>query len=413
MHHSNNGTKSSQKLSRRALMTGLTAGGALLTLNTSPARSQGLKTVFGSADQLQALGMELTEQQRAAGVAFLGRHPSIDVHCHPGRFFLRNLPYETPATQAFGEPFERQVIADLEAGGVSAALFATVSDMRVLEVSPKGIHAVRPFAPGEAFSDYLRQIANLRALVGHGGLRWARNVRDIHVTKAPHKTAAIFSVEGGDFIEDRLDRVHRAYADGVRAITIVHYRVNQIGDIQTEAPVYHGLTPLGKKIVHELNAAGIVIDLSHATFDVTKDVLEISDRPVMVSHSNLATSGIENPRLISEKHADIVADHGGIIGAIPWGIGQKTFADYVDSILRLVDHVGIDHVAIGTDMDATFQPVFSNYRDWPLIPAALLAKGLHDHEVARIMGGNFLRIFGASVAGRRGAARGAKHRRPT
>lgn len=54
--------------------------------------------------------------------------------------------------------------------------------------------------------------------------------------------AAVFAVEGGDFIENRLDRIHEAYRDGVRAITIVHYHVNQIGDIQTSAPVHGGLT---------------------------------------------------------------------------------------------------------------------------------------------------------------------------
>lgn len=93
-----------------------------------------------------------------------------------------------------------------------------------------------------------------------------------------------------------------------------------------------------------------------------------------------------------------MAAAGGIIGSWPSGIGQTTFADYIDSIQRLVDAVGINHVAIGTDMDANYRPVFRNYRDWGLIPAALLARGLGESDVAKIMGENFLRVFAAALA---------------
>lgn len=382
---------------RRAMMAGLAAGTSMLAFGASPVRAQAGKSIFDGAAGAPALGMNLTEEQRADGVAFLKRYPSVDVHAHPGRFFLRGLPQDAPAIRTFGQPFEKQAIADLNAGNVSAALFAAVADMQVLEVTAKGIHAARAFKPGEAIADYERQIGDLRALTAHDGLGHANDVAGIYAAKRKHKTAAIYSVEGGDFIEDKLDRVHRAYTDGVRAITIVHYRVNQIGDIQTEAPVHNGLTALGKAIVREMNKTGIIVDLAHATFDDTKDALEVSDKPVMISHTNLMTAENKHPRLITGKHADIVADHGGLIGAVPSGIGQTSFGDYIDSIMRLVDRVGVNHVAIGTDMDANYKPVFTSYRDWSLIPAALLAKGLHAQDVEKIMGGNFIRIFRAAL----------------
>jgi membrane dipeptidase len=93
-----------------------------------------------------------------------------------------------------------------------------------------------------------------------------------------------------------------------------------------------------------------------------------------------------------------VAGAGGIIGSWPSGVGQTTFADYIDSIRRLVDTAGIDHVAICTDMDANYRPVVRNYRDWSLIPAALLARGMREDEVAKIMGGNFLRVFNSNAS---------------
>jgi membrane dipeptidase len=383
----------SRPLTRRETLGGLLAcAGAAAFVR--PGRAQDLKAPLGDAAPLAELGMELSAEQRAAGVAFLTRHATVDTHSHPGRFFLKRLTEQTPTTRSFGEPFVDQAIADLSAGNVSAALFCAVADMRLIEMTAtQGLRAGRDWAPREAYADYRRQLAELKTLLANRALTPGLTPADIDSAHRHHKTGAIFGVEGGDFIEARLDRVHEAFGDGVRAITLVHYHINQIGDIQTEAPVHNGLTPLGKSIVAEMNRAGIIMDLAHATFAVTKDVLSVSSKPIMISHTNIATASVSHPRLISIEHAKLVASAGGLIGSWPAGIGQSSFSDYIDSIQRLVDTVGIDHASIGTDMDANFKPVLRSYRDWGLIPAALLARGMHDEEVAKIMGGNFLRLF--------------------
>jgi membrane dipeptidase len=261
----------------------------------------------------------------------------------------------------------------------------------------QGLRATRAWMAGEAHADYRRQIAALRTLLANRALIPGLTPADIDAAHRRNKTAAIFAVEGADFIEERLDRVHEAFRDGVRAITLVHYHINQIGDIQTEAPVHHGLTSLGKSIVREMNRTGIIIDLAHATLEVTRDVLDVSSKPIMISHTNIATAAVNHPRLISVDHAKLVAAAGGIIGSWPSGVGQANFSEYIDSIQRLIDAVGIDHAAIGTDMDANFKPVLRSYRDWGLIPAALLARGLQEQDVAKIMGGNFLRVFKSNL----------------
>ena len=387
----------SQQLTRRAALGGILACAGAAACRAS--RAQDIKAPVGDAAPLTDLGMKLSAEQRAAGVLFLKRHASIDTHSHPGRFFLKRLTDQTPTTRAFGTAFEDQAIADLSAGNVSAALFCAVADMRLLEMtSTQGLRAAREWTPGEAYADYRRQIGELKALLANEALIPGLTAVDIEAAHRSHKTGAIFGVEGGDFIEDKLDRVHEAFGDGVRAVTLVHYHINQIGDIQTEAPVHNGLTALGKSIVAEMNRAGIIIDLAHATLGVTRDVLGASSKPVVVSHTNIATASVNHPRLISVEHAKLVASAGGIIGSWPSGIGQTSFSDYIDSIRRLVDTVGIDHAAIGTDMDANFKPVLRSYRDWSLIPAALLARGMHDAEAAKIMGGNFLRVFKSNLA---------------
>jgi membrane dipeptidase len=365
-----------------ALATGLAAG---------PALAQQVFDAKGGDD-----GLRLTEAQKAAGAAFLSRHASVDIHAHPGRFFLRDLTRQNATTRAMGASFEAKALTDMSVGHVTAALFNCVSDAVLLEQSPtKGLVAAREFDPGEAWADYQRQIGTLKALVVRGAALPGRDGKDIARALAAHRTACVFAVEGGDFIEDRLERIHTAYADGVRSVTVVHYHPNQIGDPQTESPRFPGLTPLGKDIVRELNRTGVIVDLAHASFGVTRDAVEIATKPMMLSHTNLKRPDVDHPRLVSVEHARLVASHGGIVGSVPSGIGQKTVAEWIASILRLVEAVGVDHVAIGTDMDANYMPVFADYADWPLIPAALLAGGMHEAEVAKVMGGNFLRVLAA------------------
>ncbi len=366
-------------------------------MNILPISRRNLLALMGAGlaagPALAASGLSLTEAQVQAGVDFLGRHPSVDVHAHPGRFFLRDAP-QSQTTKALGPPAEAQVLADMTAGRVTAALFNCVSDATLLGLTPSGgMGVAREFRPGEAWGEYQRQIAILKAMAVRGDVARGLTRADIGRALKAHRTAAVFAVEGGDFIEDRMDRVHKAHADGVRAITIVHYHPNQIGDPQTEQPRTPGLTPTGRRIVREMNRAGILIDLAHASFGVTRDTVELSDRPVMLSHTNLKRADLDHPRLVSVEHAKLVASHGGVVGSVPSGIGQASVGDWIASILRLIDAVGVDHVAIGTDMDANYKPVFTDYRDWGVIPAALLARGLSEAETAKVMGGNFLRIF--------------------
>ncbi|NML08452.1 membrane dipeptidase [Sphingomonas sp. G-3-2-10] len=322
-------------------------------------------------------------ERRAAGVAFLRCHPSVDLHAHPGRFFMRGAA-RTEFTASYPEPDPDGAIADMRAGLVAAAFFATVADLPVLGRTGKGLGAVRDFAPSEALADHWRQIDAADALFRANGL----STHEI----ATGKLTGLISVEGGDFIEDRLDRIAEAAARGVRSITLIHYRTNQIGDTQTEAPTHGGLTPLGRETIRAMEAAGVLVDLSHATLDTVRDATAIATRPMLLSHSNVAPISGTHPRLISLDHARMVTATGGVVGCVPAGFAQASFEDFVETILRTVDQLGVDHVAIGTDMDFTYRSVLPGYRDWPALAGTLLAR-LTEDEAARVMGGNVMRLL--------------------
>ena len=178
----------------------------------------------------------------------------------------------------------------------------------------------------------------------------------------------------------------------------MHYRVNELGDIQTEDPVHDGLTDFGRAVVHECNRLGMVIDCAHATFATTVGVLEASSVPVMVSHSHLDHPERSHPRLLSDDHARAVADAGGLIGAWPSGVTSTTVDDFVDEILRLVTLIGVDHVAIGTDLDANYRPVITAHREFATLAEHLADRGLTAAEVDQILGANVVELYRA-VAG--------------
>jgi len=212
----------------------------------------------------------------------------------------------------------------------------------------------------------------------------------------------LFAVEGCDFLEGRVDRVQEAYDRGIRSLQLVHYRVNDLGDIQTEPPVHGGLTAFGKETVREMNRLGIVVDVAHATYPVVQGVAETTTQPIILSHSDIQdASGWA--RFISPDHARLVAGTGGVIGAMPIILGRRAddINGYVVHISRLVDVVGIDHVGIGTDMDGIGpSAIFTSYARWPSLTDALLDHGYRPAEVAKILGGNAQRAFQQVAAAR-------------
>jgi membrane dipeptidase len=324
-----------------------------------------------------------------------GAHgPWIDVHGHAGRCFLAGLAAAHPiAVLLDGEHVEQALTAANDAG-ITVVGLSTVADLVVLGVDADGgLSAVRDFAPGEARADHERQLRGLTSLLAEAGARVARTASDIETAGAQGETVVLLTCEGGDFLADDIGAMSDAYDLGVSSLTLVHYRVNEIGDIQTEAPVHGGLTDFGRRVVAEANRLGILIDCAHATLAVTRDVLDASAEPVMISHSHLDHVERHHPRLLTDEHALAVTSGGGLIGAWPAGVTSATVADFVDEIVRLVELVGVDHVAIGTDMDANYKPVVSHYDELGAVAATLSERGVDAADIDRIMGGNALELL--------------------
>ena len=327
------------------------------------------------------------------------RAPWIDVHAHPGRCFLAGLDGTDPMVGALGGQDVMTAVSRARAAGLAAITLSTVADLRVLTADPvKGLHASRPFRPGEASDDHRRQLAGLGRLAAGLNLDVAVTAADIEAAHADGRIAVLVSCEGGDFLEGRLEPLAEARAAGASSLTLVHYRVNEIGDVQTEAPVHGGLTEFGREVVAECNRLGVIVDCAHATFETTVGVLEVSRDPVMISHSHLDHADRPHPRLLSPDHARAVASAGGLIGAWPSGVTSASLSDFADEVVRLADLAGVDHVAIGTDMDANYRPVLDSYADFAGLEELLADRGVTTAEADKILGTNALRLL-RGVAG--------------
>jgi len=314
---------------------------------------------------------------------FLNDTFSFDLHSHPGLF-------QSMASNTFAG--HRQ---NAEAGHVKLISLTATSDGPVLGRNRSGgLYATRQPNPDELYQSMYRQIDTLTRWSQAAQMPVVLSISDAAAPGPPVR--GLLAVEGCDFLEGRIDRVQEAYDRGIRSLQLVHYRVNELGDIQTEAPVHGGLTPFGKQVVQQMNALGIVVDVAHATYPVVRGVAETTTQPIILSHSNIQDwSGWA--RFISKDHARRVTDTGGVIGAMPIVINQRAGDNidaYVTHISRLVDAVGVDHVGIGTDMDGIGPgAIFTSYARWPSLAAALRGHGYSESEVAKILGGNAQRVF--------------------
>ncbi|TYO84839.1 dipeptidase [Oceanicella actignis] len=347
------------------------------------------------------VGFELDDETLRAARDFMARHPIIDSHAHPGRTFLReaeNLSFKIRLYKLLGGAFEERTLADMAEGGVDGAVFNGVADVQLLTLSDEGLVAGREFSPDEAWTSYRRQIRNLRALAQNGLVRLCLNSADVMGAKAAGQRAMILAMEGADFLENDLSRIRQAHEDGVRMLTLVHYHDNTLGDIMTGAVGSRGLTDFGREAVAAIQEAGVMIDLSHASEKTAFDVLSISKKPVVLTHTHINTPTLSHPRFVSRELAQAVAETGGYIGAWPAGIGIDSLAQFIDRVEFLLDAVGAAHVALGSDMDANYKPVLETYRKMPLVVGALMRRGVAEQDLAAIMGGNVLRVMDMSQA---------------
>jgi membrane dipeptidase len=261
----------------------------------------------------------------------------------------------------------------------------------------------------------------------------ARRAGDVARAKREGKIASFIAVEGGVGLEDSLAPLRIWHAAGARLMTLCHNESLAWVDSATDAPRVNGINAFGRAVVAELNRLGIVVDCAHVSHEAMRQVLDVTEAPIALSHMN-AFALCDHPRNAPDDVLKRLKDNSGLImatfvpgfisqdlrtylaasrdryGKVPAGGDAKeslataeakkgpapraTLEQLADHIMYLVETAGIDHVGIGSDFFGGPQPLgLENVSCFPALFAELLTRGLNEKALAKIASANFLRVI--------------------
>ena len=229
-----------------------------------------------------------------------------------------------------------------------------------------------------------------------GKLIVIENKRDLEQLVESRKTEKVvggwLGIEGAHALDGDLGNIDVLYDAGFRMMSPSHFFDNDIGGSAHGVEKY-GLTEKGRDMVRRMEAKKMLVDVAHASAKTIDDVLAMATRPVVVSHTGVK-GACDNNRNLSDDQLRRIAATGGLIGIGFWdtAVCGRDAAAIAWSIKYAVDVVGVEHVALGSDFDGSVITPFDTSGD-ALITDALISQGFSADDIARIMGGNVLRLL--------------------
>jgi membrane dipeptidase len=300
--------------------------------------------------------------------------------------------------------------------------------------------------PGAGW-DHARELHRLTLAALPPGIAPVATAETLRRAAGRGEVAALFGLENGRplLVPGALDG---AAAMGVRYVTLTHWKTHEWCDASTDEPAHGGLSPEGVTLVREMNRRAILPDVSHASDDAVRHVLDVSKVAPLASHSS-ARALCDHPRNLPDELVREIARRGGVIMANTYpafvgpaaaradrertpevaGLLAETEEDYlrdprshwrrraeilagrplppvplaafVDHVIHLIDQAGEEHVGIGTDFDGIPETLqgFEDVSHFPALTAALLQRGVDRGGLRLILGENFLRLLRAAEAG--------------
>jgi membrane dipeptidase len=229
-------------------------------------------------------------------------------------------------------------------------------------------------------------------------VRRAQDIDDLLCRRKadPGVVGALLAIEGAQALDDRLENLDLLYDAGYRMIGLQHFFDNHAGG-SAHGVEQGGLTGFGRDLVEALQERRMVIDVAHSSPAVVSDVLSLARTPVVVSHTGLRGT-CDNQRNLSDEHIRGIAATGGVIGIAMFehAVGGGSVDDTARAMRYGADLVGVEHIALGTDLDgAVVTP--TDVTGLPLLTESLLRHGFSEADVAAVMGANALRTLRAAL----------------
>lgn len=227
----------------------------------------------------------------------------------------------------------------------------------------------------------------------------ATTSEDIAKLKREEKKSILPGVENGYAIGKDIDKLNTLKELGIVYMTLCHNGDNDICDSAKGKSEWNGISPFGKKVIERMNDLGIMIDISHASEKTIADALEYSRTPIIASHSS-ARALCDHPRNLTDDQLRQIAAKGGVIqvclykGFINKDSSKASLSDAIRHINHIVRVAGIDHIGIGSDFDGDGELIGCRASNELInITSELFKQGYTEEEVAKIWGGNLLRVM--------------------
>jgi membrane dipeptidase len=291
-----------------------------------------------------------------------------------------------------------------------------------------------------AIRETIEQIDIVRRMIQAfpNDLELAATADDVVRIHKAGRVASMIGVEGGRQMGGSFAALRQYYNLGARYMTLTHNQTTEWADSATDDPKYDGLSPFGVTVVHEMNRIGMLVDLSHVAPATMKDAIAASRAPVIFSHSS-ARALVDHPRNVPDDVLGLLPANGGVVmvNFVPdfisdavwhWGAEKNaeearlkafhrnstaevqaglkaweaahprpvvTVATVADNIEHVAKVAGYDHVGIGGDLDGIpYTPQgLEGVEAYPRVFAELIRRGWSDQNLARLAGGNILRVL--------------------
>jgi membrane dipeptidase len=332
-------------------------------------------------------------------IARLHRHGVIDMHF--------DLPMDLYDKRDRQNVLATDFLADLEAGDIAVATAA--------------IYLADQYLPEMGLRVALDQVARLYVEVGESD-RFAicRSYREILAAREAKKIALLLMMEGVEPLGADLDLLRVFYELGLRSLCLTHVRRNAAGDgglFAANGSPRDGLTAFGRDVIRECEKLGIIIDLAHISPAGFDDIIEMTTRPVIISHTN-SRKYYDIERNVTDEQIRAIGARAGVIGINAVLVSphkeEATLDRYIDHIEHVRDLIGIEGVAIGFDFfefiyrqwseaeqiafqdkftHAHFVPDLQKHSDSRNLTRRLIERGFSDEEIERILFRNWMRIF--------------------
>ncbi len=206
----------------------------------------------------------------------------------------------------------------------------------------------------------------------------------------------LLALEGLHALEGEADALLELHSAGFRMMGLAHHFDNEIAGSAHGVEKY-GLTELGRNLVPRMEALGITIDLAHASATAFKDALDLATKPVVVSHGGVKGT-CPGSRNLSDTQLRAIAKNKGVIGIGYWkgAVCNASLQDIVSAILYAIKVAGIDHIGLGSDFDGNVTTSFDT-TGLPMLTESLLAAGLSEEGVRKVIGDNVRRVLAANL----------------